>query len=94
MTGEFLMIFQVHGDLIVTGVTIKKAIEGLTGEFFKHLIHKGQWEVILPCSLIESSIVNAHSPSGDDPSWDQLILLICDYRHTSFRGNHLNRANP
>ncbi|KEH26735.1 hypothetical protein MTR_6g472380 [Medicago truncatula] len=64
---RLLMIFRVHGDLIVAGIAIKEAINGLTGESFKHLIHKGQWEVILPCSLIESSIINAHPPSGDGP---------------------------
>jgi len=39
--GRLLVINWIHGDLVITGVTIKKAVEGLTGEFLKHLIHEG-----------------------------------------------------
>ncbi|MED6200245.1 hypothetical protein PIB30_083225 [Stylosanthes scabra] len=53
-----------------------------------------QWEVILPCCLIELSVVYAHSPSSDCSCRDQFILLIRNNSDSSFLWNYLNMAHP
>ena len=45
-------------------------------------------------SVIEFSIINAHTPTGDRSSRYKLISFIINNGHTPFLGNYLHRDNP
>ena len=47
-------------------------------------------KMIFPCSFIELAVVDAHPPSSDSLSWNEIILFIMDYCHSSFLGQHLD----
>jgi len=50
--------------------------------------------MVLLGGVIEFSIINAHSPTGDRSSRDKLIAFILNNGHALFLGYDLNRTNP
>nr|GEZ63009.1 retrovirus-related Pol polyprotein from transposon 17.6 [Tanacetum cinerariifolium] len=50
--------------------------------------------MVFPSSIIKFPIVYAYSSIGNKPRWNQLIILIGNYGHTSFFGNTMNWAYP
>ncbi|GJW94405.1 hypothetical protein Tco_0174077 [Tanacetum coccineum] len=53
-------------NLEITQKAIEETIELVSRESFEHLIHEGQWKMVLSGSLIQLSIVDAHSPPCDE----------------------------
>jgi hypothetical protein len=39
--------------------------------------------MILPSDFVEFSIINAHTPTNDNPLWNEFIFLILDNHHTT-----------
>ncbi|GKD81994.1 hypothetical protein Tco_1348833 [Tanacetum coccineum] len=60
----------------------------------EHLIDKQEGKVIFPSHIIQFTIVNAYTPSSDCPLWDELVLLILYYGHSSFLWDNLDRTYP
>ena len=60
----------------------------------EHFVDEGKGEMVLPGGLVKFSIVDAHPPAGDGSLGNEFIFLILNDCHSSFLGNHLNRAYP
>ena len=84
----------MDGDLVITRIPIEETKERMVCKPFQHFINEGQWEMILPRSLVEFPIVNTHPPSRREMLSDQLILVIWNNCHPSLFRHYLNGTNP
>ena len=78
-------------NLEVTSESIKKAIMGFTRQTVQHLIDKGQRVVVLPCSGVQSSIIDAHSPRILYSLGDHFTIILFNHSDARFLGNNLDR---
>ena len=58
----------------------------MPGQPFQDLIKKREREMILLGGVIEFSIINKHTPTGDRSSRDKLITFILNNDHAPFLG--------
>ncbi|GJS10893.1 hypothetical protein Tco_0367689 [Tanacetum coccineum] len=56
-------------------MAIEETIELVSRESFEHLVHEGKWEMVLSSSLIQLSVVDAHSPpsKGTLVDWVEVV---------------------
>ena len=85
-----LLILWCNVDLEVSSVAIQKAVMGLTSQPFQHLIDERKGVMIFPSGLVETSVVNANSPTILHSGWNELILLVGHDSHSGFLWNHLH----
>jgi len=50
--------------------------------------------MVLSSGIIEFSIIDAHTPTGDCSRRDKLISFILNNGHAPFLGYNMNSANP
>jgi hypothetical protein len=56
---HFLLIFEVHKDLVITRITIQKTIVFMLSQALHHLINKWKWEMIIPGGGIQLAVIYA-----------------------------------
>jgi hypothetical protein len=61
--GCLLLIFGVYMDLVISRITIQKAIVLVPCQALHHLINEWEWKMILPSGGIQLAVVDADSPS-------------------------------
>ncbi|GKG04268.1 hypothetical protein Tco_0314655, partial [Tanacetum coccineum] len=81
-------------DLKVSRKPVQEAVVFMPSQSFEHLIDERKWKVIFPGCVVQFIIVDTYAPFGDYPLWDELILLILYYGHSSLFWNDLDRAYP
>jgi hypothetical protein len=85
---------MVHGDLVISGITIQKVVLLMPSQPLHHLINERKRKVVFPGGGVQLAVVDADSPSGLDSSWNQLALLVLHDRYSSSLGHDMNRAHP
>src|SRR5262249_17521069 len=91
---SFLLIFWCDMDLEVSRVPIQKIIVCMPRYLFQQLIHERKREMVFSYCIIQSPIIDAHSPSSDSSCWDQLIFFIKYYCHPTFLRHDVHRTHP
>ncbi|GKE44410.1 hypothetical protein Tco_1471694 [Tanacetum coccineum] len=56
--------------------------------------YEQEWKVIFPSRVIKLTIVDACAPSDDRPLWNEIVLLILHYGHSSFIWYNLDMTDP
>jgi hypothetical protein len=92
--GHLLLVFRVHRDLVISRITIQKAVILVPGQSLHHLINEWKRKVIFPGGGVQLAIVDADSPSRLYSSWDQLSFLVLHDRYSSSLGHDMNGAHP
>ncbi|GJS85733.1 hypothetical protein Tco_0752274 [Tanacetum coccineum] len=66
----------------------------MPSQSFEHLIDERKWKVIFLGHVIQLTIVDTYTPSGDCSLWDEFILLILYYGYSSLLWDNMDRAYP
>nr|GEU56588.1 hypothetical protein [Tanacetum cinerariifolium] len=53
-----------------------------------------EWKVIFLSCVIKLTIVDAHVSSDDRPLWNEIVLLVLHYGHSSSLWDNLDRTDP
>jgi len=62
----------------------------MSGQSFQYLINERKKEMIFSGSLIQSAVINAYAPPNNNPSRNELIMVILDDSHATLFRNYLN----
>ena len=80
---SLLLVFGVHWDLVISWITIQKAIIFVPSQTLHHLINKWKWKMIFPGGSVQFLVVYTNSPTRLNTSWHQLVILVLHYCQSS-----------
>ena len=72
----------------------KKQSKMMPRDPLKHLINKGQWEMVLPCHCIQSPIIDTHPPTYSEVCRDIFSLIILHHHDPRLLWHNLSRTHP
>ena len=71
-----LLVFNINFYLKVPGVTIQEIIKMMPRDPLKHLINKGQREMVIPCHCIQSPVIDTHPSTCSEACKDILFYYF------------------
>jgi hypothetical protein len=91
---SLLLVFEVHWDLVISRITIQKAIIFVPSQMLHHLINQWKWKIIFPGSRVQPTVVYTNSPSKLYTTWHQLVIIVLHYRQSGSLGHNMYWAHP